>query len=1091
MGTPRLDTPVVRGVTGQFSRALNGARTVIHGAQHASEAVDTMCHCISIAGRVKTEVLEAGVRSRRFEVCNQTVAQVDEGVFNPSFIGGWEHCCHSYIPSEAQISAYPVDSVIVTTLGDSPLTSDFAGEANIPADVLSRKGQVNIPDFQLSKDDSLFCGRTTDDAVRITALSGHTFTKLASLFDEDKITSYAVSTDNTVLFVYYFCRSQEPHAEEDRISIYEDHQSLAGNLIWKSLLTVIVLSSSTDFQNGREYWRDKIGYKFKRQHCAFVALGPQRGLFCYILLRFHPDGPYLFSSALGDYNVVVWNTETGAKLGSLDGHQSQVTGLCFNDDGNSIVTCGRDKVIMLWSCPEFQRRNIIPAFESLEACVFLPTGALINHLGESVRSEQLLLTGGQWGCLRVWHPTTGRCLLEVKGPLDRAPVTADGTVLTSKDRESIDYGLHSIVDLQLAHVLPTPDSSTSSGSPTDLLPKLILVRQSNHVEFYDPMIAKLTAEFLGDIGQVDQLCIVGKSHNHLLLADASPHLKLFVNPCGLSACSKEMDKGGKGSWSCHLVPGGHEDVITDLTVSTCGQWIVSGSKDQSLCLWQVVDRDLTLPGKGPLTKVVLVNRLLNAHSAHISAVCFNKSTNLLVSSADDNVLKAWTIKFDKPDVQKTANFHNVELAEWSVVHNAHQACVNAIDVSVNDQLVATASRDKTVKVSLPHVCCPPMSHMGREAQVTASRDKTVKIWTVTKTGLDCFGVLQGHRRGVWSVCFSAREKVVLTASGDGDVRLWNLKDFSCIRTFEGHEQPVYKAVFLSNDRQILSCDQKGLVRLWNVSKPGATESSDSSTGCKVFEAHEGRIWSIAVCPDESGFYTGGEDETLCYFKDVTQQIVEERSKKQEEFIQTRQILDNLIQQKQFAEALRLSVTLDQPKRTLDLLQDLLLMDEDMSQKGNNKMKSLRYSGHVAKLETALNGLLRSTDPSKQFHDVHSTSSEHLVQRLLTYAINWNTRVRTSVIAQAILNWIVTTWTPEELLRWPGIARTVESLLPYTVRHYQRVSRLEEQLAILDYLCDVADEHQVGDIAESIDPAQTPDVVDLNLSVETECELRKT
>ncbi|OON16518.1 WD domain, G-beta repeat protein, partial [Opisthorchis viverrini] len=515
-----------------------------------------MCHCISIAGRVKTEVLEAGVRSRRFEVCNQTVAQVDEGVFNPSFIGGWEHCCHSYIPSEAQISAYPVDSVIVTTLGDSPLTSDFAGEANIPADVLSRKGQVNIPDFQ--------------------------------------------------------------------------------NLMLKKI--------------------------------------------------------------------------------------------------------------------EYPSMKTIKVWQSLEACVFLPTGALINHLGESVRSEQLLLTGGQWGCLRVWHPTTGRCLLEVKGPLDRAPVTADGTVLTSKDRESIDYGLHSIVDLQLAHVLPTPDSSTSSGSPTDLLPKLILVRQSNHVEFYDPMIAKLTAEFLGDIGQVDQLCIVGKSHNHLLLADASPHLKLFVNPCGLSACSKEMDKGGKGSWSCHLVPGGHEDVITDLTVSTCGQWIVSGSKDQSLCLWQVVDRDLTLPGKGPLTKVVLVNRLLNAHSAHISAVCFNKSTNLLVSSADDNVLKAWTIKFDKPDVQKTANFHNVELAEWSVVHNAHQACVNAIDVSVNDQLVATASRDKTVK-----------------------------IWTVTKTGLDCFGVLQGHRRGVWSVCFSAREKVVLTASGDGDVRLWNLKDFSCIR----------------------------------------------------------------------------------------------------------------------------------------------------------------------------------------------------------------------------------------------------------------------------------------------------------------------
>lgn len=38
------------------------------------------------------------------------------------------------------------------------------------------------------------------------------------------------------------------------------------------------------------------------------------------------------------------------------------------------------------------------------------------------------------------------------------------------------------------------------------------------------------------------------------------------------------------------------------------------------------------------------------------------------------------------------------------------------------------------------------------------------------------------------------------------------------------------------------------------------------TNCRVFEAHNGRIWSMVVCHDESGFFTGGEDETLCYFE---------------------------------------------------------------------------------------------------------------------------------------------------------------------------------------------------------------------------------
>ncbi|VDQ11268.1 unnamed protein product [Trichobilharzia regenti] len=104
--------------------------------------------------------------------------------------------------------------------------------------------------------------------------------------------------------------------------------------------------------------------------------------------------------------------------------------------------------------------------------------------------------------------------------------------------------------------------------------------------------------------------------------------------------------------------------------------------------------------------------------------------------------------------------------------------------------------------------------------------------------------------------------------------MWNLKDFSCIRTLEGHDQPVYKAVFLSQDKQVLSCDQKGLIRLWNLSKPPSKKSEKDENSAKpseetsslVYEAHDGRIWSLAVCPDEGGFFTGGEDETLCYFE---------------------------------------------------------------------------------------------------------------------------------------------------------------------------------------------------------------------------------
>ncbi|KAF7257848.1 hypothetical protein EG68_05162 [Paragonimus skrjabini miyazakii] len=876
----------------------------------------------------------------------------------------------------------------------------------------------------LTEGRSLFCGRNVDDSVQITALDTETFTQICKLTDDDKITCFVVNLRDSTIFI----------ALKNLLIKKVEFPSLKVVKVWRSchqrpIVKMAVNRNGTRLATGSgdtviRLWHlgPKEGYSAScRSHNSMATL-----------LSFHPDQPYFFSSALGDYNVLVWNAETGAKMGSLEGHQSTVTGISFNCSGSSIATCGRDKVIIIWSCPEFERINLIPAFESMEACIFLPTGSLVNHLGDSVLSDELLITGGQWGCLRVWHPISGRCLLEIKGPLDRSPLPhADVQV----NRESIVYGLHSILDLQVVWVCT--GSSHESGSQS--IPKLVLVRQSNHVEFYDPVIGKLSKEFLGDIGQVDQLGIVGKSHNRLVLADASHHLKLFTNPCGLANSEQS------GSWNCHLVPGGHTDVITDLTVSSCGEWIASGSKDQSICLWHVVERDFaSQTNKGPDVQVVLGLRLSPAHGAHISALCFNKLTTLLVSASEDMVLKAWTVDVFRTDNNSPQSPSNCgpKLSEWSVMHAAHKASVNDIDVSVNNQLVATASRDKTLK-----------------------------IWKVAKHGLECVGVLQGHRRGVWSVRFSSREKVVLSASGDGDIKLWNLKDFSCIRTFEGHAQPVYKAVFISNDRQILSCDQKGLVRLWDVSKPtggsSGIESTDDSVTSRVFEAHEGRIWSLVLTPDESGFFTGGEDETLCYFQDVTQQMLEERAKKQEDFIQTRQRLDNLIEQKQFAAALRLSVQLDQPKRALDLLENLIFADDDDVAVPKCPR---RRAPVVDRIVPALNGLL-----VKQSDTNDGTSNEFLVQRLLTYL--------------CVLNWLLTSWTPDQLIQWPSFARTVESLLPYTTRHYQRISRLEEQLAVLDYLCELANEHQV---LESFDSSfkggaaangLEPNVVDLNLSME--------
>ena len=62
--------------------------------------------------------------------------------------------------------------------------------------------------------------------------------------------------------------------------------------------------------------------------------------------------------------------------------------------------------------------------------------------------------------------------------------------------------------------------------------------------------------------------------------------------------------------------------------------------------------------------------------------------------------------------------------------------------------------------------------------------------------------LSGHKRGVWAAAFSPLEQIVATASGDKTVKLWSIKDGSCLRTLQGHNASVLKLQYLLNGLQV-------------------------------------------------------------------------------------------------------------------------------------------------------------------------------------------------------------------------------------------------------------------------------------------------
>ena len=72
----------------------------------------------------------------------------------------------------------------------------------------------------------------------------------------------------------------------------------------------------------------------------------------------------------------------------------------------------------------------------------------------------------------------------------------------------------------------------------------------------------------------------------------------------------------------------------------------------------------------------------------------------------------------------------------------------------------------------------------------------------------------------------------LTSSADKTIKLWSIKDFSCLRvrglstlshelilhaqTFEGHETAVLRATFVTAGMQVASVSADGLLKLWTI-----------------------------------------------------------------------------------------------------------------------------------------------------------------------------------------------------------------------------------------------------------------------------------
>ncbi|OMJ87022.1 hypothetical protein SteCoe_11350 [Stentor coeruleus] len=317
---------------------------------------------------------------------------------------------------------------------------------------------------------------------------------------------------------------------------------------------------------------------------------------------------------------------------------------------------------------------------------------------------------------------------------------------------------------------------------------------------------------------------------------------------------------------------GHRKAITRLAISSDDRFVVTGSDDCTVRLWNLHKKQQEIVFEIYSDEVTSVSiskdshfiisssyssvRVWNLYEKRQEAVFYSEAISSAIIS-NDNQFIIYTSNFTLGPMENKVIIRSLIDNKYEVKLKGHIDSINCVAITSDNQFIISGSgsysetddntiriwnliekkQEAVIKGHTKAIYCLAITNDNIHV-VSGSADNTIRVWNILKK--QQITILQGHINGVVSIVLSRDNTLLVSGSVDKTVKVWNFLEKKQETEFLDHTETVCGVAITSDNKFIISVSSDITIKIWNLSDKQLKEE---------FEAHEDIVNCVSITND--------------------------------------------------------------------------------------------------------------------------------------------------------------------------------------------------------------------------------------------------